>query len=428
MTTSERREQILNELLGVKFNSLTVIGINSKVSDDKKETMLDCQCDCGRTCIVRACKLRTGKTKSCGLCKTIGKYLIDRFGDEAIEKYWSKKNMKNPFDVGVGEHTKIWINCVETDYHGDYEVMPCNFVKGYRCSYCTSKLVHPIDSFAQYHIDNTDKDFLDKYWDYDKNTLDPFKIPAQSNSKIWIKCATNKKHGSNEMVASNFTYGNRCQYCSHKKIHIDESLGVENPDVFNIWSDKNKKSPYDYSPMSGMRVWWKCETGEHDDYERTIACSSTKGFRCPNCVRERVESFLQEKVRLYLTETLGYKLNHEWGCTIVPKNPKTKNAMPFDNEVIDLKLIIEVHGSQHYELNAYSEKRDCCWNRKGLTKEESLHERKLYDRYKSYWAYVRGYDYLEIPYWTEKNGKYKDLIDIKVKEILKRKGDAYDSI
>lgn len=422
MTTSERREKILKEFLGVKFNNLTIIGINAKASDDRKETMLDCKCDCGRMNIVRMCDLRSGKTKTCGLCRSIGQYLVNTFGDNAIDRYWSKKNSKSPFDVGVGAHTKIWINCVETNYHGDYEVMPSNFVKGARCAYCTSKLTHPMDSFAQYHITNTDKDFLEKYWDYDRNTVDPFKIPTQSSSKVWIKCATNLKHGSNKMTVSNFTLGNRCQYCSHKKIHMSESLGSKNLEVFNIWSDKNKKSPYEYSPMSGTKVWWKCRCGEHEDYQRTVACSSKKEFRCPQCVRERTESFLQEKVRVYLTEALGYELNHEWECTLVPKNPKTKNMMPFDNEVVDLKLIVEVHGSQHYELNSYSEKRDCSWNRNGLTKEESLRRRKLYDRYKWYCAYMHGYEYLEIPYWTENNEKYKELIDIKIKQILKKKG------
>ena len=90
--------------------------------------------------------------------------------------------------------------------------------------------------------------------------------------------------------------------------------------------------------------------------------------------------------------------------------------MPFDNEVIDLRLVIEVHGEQHYIPNKVTS----VWNRKDLTPEEQLYKRKLYDRYKKFIAYCNGYYYLEIPYWTEKDESYKELINNKIKEINKR--------
>lgn len=52
-----------------------------------------------------------------------------------------------------------------------------------------------------------------------------------------------------------------------------------------------------------------------------------------------------------------------------------------------------------------------------MTPEQYLHKRKLYDRYKKYIAYLKGYHYLEIPYWTEKNDEFKQLILNKVAEI-----------
>ena len=33
----------------------------------------------------------------------------------------------------------------------------------------------------------------------------------------------------------------------------------------------------------------------------------------------------------------------------IPINPYTKMPLPFDNEIPDKKVIIEVHGKQHYE-------------------------------------------------------------------------------
>jgi hypothetical protein len=129
-------------------------------------------------------------------------------------------------------------------------------------------------------------------------------------------------------------------------------------------------------------------------------------------VRERNESFLQEKVRLYI-ESLEYLILHEHKCTIVPINPKTKLKLPFDNEIKELKLIIEVMGKQHYENGFYKK-----FKRKNTTPEYELHKRKLYDRYKRIFAKSQGYFYLEIPYWTDDKDKtWKKLIDEKIKDI-----------
>lgn len=89
--------------------------------------------------------------------------------------------------------------------------------------------------------------------------------------------------------------------------------------------------------------------------------------------------------------------------------------MPFDNEVVDLRLIIEVHGESHYKKDLLIQKNA---KRNRITPEEELHKRKLYDRYKRIFAKQQGYFYLEIPYWTDdKNETWKKLIDDKIEEI-----------
>ena len=108
---------------------------------------------------------------------------------------------------------------------------------------------------------------------------------------------------------------------------------------------------------------------------------------------------------------------HEHSCTIVPKNPKTKMPLPFDNEIKELKLIIEVHGSQHYTLDFIKNINKC-------SKEEALkllHYQQLKDRYKRMYAIQSMYEYLEIPYTTfNSEDTYKKLIDNKIDEILNK--------
>ncbi|WP_455717754.1 zinc-ribbon domain-containing protein, partial [Anaerosporobacter sp.] len=271
------------------------------------------------------------------------------------------------------------------------------------------------NSFAQWGINEIGEDFLIKYWDYKKNNIDPWIISTGSKKKIWIKCQKKDYHGSYETSCFNFTNGRRCSYCHTFKLHKHDSLGYLYPEVFNIWSELNTKTPYEYSPNSNQKVWWRCVDNKHEDFKREIAYSTKHEFSCRYCIKESNESKLQKKVRLYLSDKLKYELNHELNCTILPVNPKTKCPLPFDNEVIKLKLIIEVHGIQHYEacgLHNFNV------NRYNITPEQSLCQRRLYDRYKKFIAEHNGYSYLEIPYWTENDKSYMRLIDDKIDEIL----------
>ena len=164
-------------------------------------------------------------------------------------------------------------------------------------------------------------------------------------------------------------------------------------------------------------VWFKCENHKHEDYLRRIADVSNKGFKhCPFCVQERKESFLQEKVRLFL-ESTPYLILHEYQCSIIPINPQTKHKLPFDNEVCDINgtnLIIETHGVQHYELAGWHITQS---KHSNTTPEEEFKYQQWKDNFKKNYAISQGYEYLEIPYWTIDDGTYKNLISNKIKEI-----------
>ncbi|WP_297419595.1 zinc-ribbon domain-containing protein [Clostridium sp.] len=208
------------------------------------------------------------------------------------------------------------------------------------------------NSFAQWGYDNVDDKFLEKYWDYDMN---------------------------------------------------------KDIDPWKIARGNNTK-----------KIWIKCD--KHGSYI-VYANSFTKehGSRCPDCAIERTESILQCKVRLYL-ESLNngqYTILHEQKCTIVPLNPKRKGTnytLPFDNEIKELKLIIEVNGIQHYKITGLHKIHS---KRNGSTPKYELHYQKVKDRYKRMYVKSQGYKFLEIPYWTDnKKEIWKQLIDNKINEIL----------
>lgn len=350
--------------------------------------------------------------------KSFGYFLIKNFGDDAIDKYWSDKNDKSPFDYWAGSGSKVWIKCQNCDYHDDYLVKCYGFMYGNRCPWCAGKKVHPLDSFAQYNIDRLGDDFLEKYWCND-NTVDPWAIaPFANKIKVKIQCQ-HKYYHQYFVTAADFSTGIDCPLCNKKRVHPDDSLGGVHPELVSLWSDKNKKSIFEYRVCSHEKVYWKCESGQHDDYLRAISDVTSNGFHtCPKCSEEKSMSHYQELVSKYL-DTLPYHVNHELDCTIVPINPKTNYQLRYDNEVCGINgnnLIIEVHGIQHYEENGFHM---LASKHSGRTPQEEYEYQKWKDEYKRQYAIDKGYCYLAIPYYDVDNEKYIDVIDEKI-SLLKQ--------
>lgn len=354
--------------------------------------------------------------------------------DEIINRWDYDLNKYNPRDIcyaSSGFNKKgYWFKCLKHPEHGSELKSISTFISNIKKKgHCDSLNCTKCNSIGQYLIDTYGQDALKKYWDYDKNNklgLDPWKISKGSNKIIFIFCQEHKYHGSYKVICAHFVYGNKCPCCHGLNICKKDSLGQYIVDNYGenflnkVWSSKNKKSAFEYAPNTRQEVWWNCLDDKHSNYKRNIKDSKNYNFRCPQCVIERDESILQEKTRKYL-EILGYNVLHEYNCTILPKNPKTKMILPFDNE-ITLKnrkhLICEVHGKQHYsKLNGFHKLQA---KHNNTTSEYEFHRQQLYDRYKKFIAYKKGYEYLVVPYWTDnKNETWKELINNKINKILK---------
>ena len=342
-------------------------------------------------------------------------YIFTKYGDEFEVKIE---------DLTEGSKTKVGCSC---DCCGE------PLVREYRvynkcikedgktyCNKCARKLygtkkmkktkLKNSKSFYNWCVENNRQDILDR-WDYKLNGCSPKDISYGTVKKMWFKCKIHPEHESELKNINSFTRGQEgsmdCKKCNSMGQYVIDSYRKDF--LSKIWSDKNKKSPFEYSFGSGEKVWWNCPDDKHDSFKRSCKVSMMCEFRCPECVKEKEESIYEEKTRLYLKE-LGYEVKTEYKCSIKPINPKTGYLLPFDNEII-LKngkhLIIEVHGEQHYKICTYTRI------------EEELHQRKLYDRYKRIICVQAGCEYLEIPYTAfDKKETYKKLIDNKIKEIL----------
>ena len=280
------------------------------------------------------------------------------------------------------------------------------------------KKVKKEDSFAQWFINEFGIDKFNSCIIHEKNIangIDIWTISKRSTAMLWFRCE-NKDYHEYQLTADKYYAGNRCKYCNRTKyVHPLDSFGQYIIDNYGkgfldkIWSDKNKKSPFKYTVGSEQKAYFNCyNCGEYMGFFQIKNYVVSKKM-CKHCTNNI--SSLHQKVIYYLQKN-GYNINTEYDCSILPINPITKYPLPYDVEVVEHKLIIEVHGKQHYEECGKSSK----WLH-GMTSIEYLAKRKKYDDFKKSFAIANGFFYLEIPYWAEGNEVYIELIENKLKEL-----------
>ena len=403
---------------------------------------VDCKCDgCGKD-LTLAYKSYISQAKEDGktYCCTCGKNLaingvafsksfydwcVENDRQDVLERWDYELNNCSPKEIAYRTIKECYFKCnLHPDHKSELKIIS-SFTRGREGSIACNQC----NSIAQYILDNFPNKDLYDIWDKDKNIgSNPWEISKGNNTKkYWFICQEKDYHNSYEATCNDFTRGNRCPYCSSKKVHPKDSLGqyiIDNYGEYflhKVWSNKNDMQPFDLSIKSSKKVWWKCLNKSHQDYQRSCKESVMREFRCSECVNGMNNSIIEEKTKLYL-EGLKYTLLHEHNCTIRPVNPKTKKPMPYDNEVIlhnGKHLIIEVHGEQHYNSRYYRSINKCS----NEEAEKMLKQRKLYDRYKKYIAWKNNYEYLELPYWSfegKNKDLYKQMIDNKIKEILEK--------
>lgn len=259
------------------------------------------------------------------------------------------------------------------------------------------KLLNTI-SFEQWCINNNKQDVLDR-WDYDLNNCKPSEISYGTVKKFYFKCPKGV-HDSELKEIQHFTNRHNkninskaldCKQCN--------SLGFIYPESLKYWSDKNKKSPYEYAHGSDSFVWFKCPNGKHIDYYRTISNSILCNFRCPECEyskgEERISNELNNKnyIKTHQDEydKLFDKCHNKY---YIPQ--KTFNGLvglkngllSYDFYIPKLNLLIEFQGEQHEHY--------CKWFHNS---KEDFERQLEHDRRKREYAEKHNIKLLEIWYY-----------------------------
>ena len=305
----------------------------------------------------------------------------------------------------INNHTPIKMECLDCGF--TWETKPQSLLGGHGCPKCGKSLKKTTKEFInEVNIKFPDKfDILGEY----VSSIIPIQLKCKKCGHVW------------SASPNGILCGNGCPSCNLERLKhpilkrtqdqfvsdVREALG----DTIDVIGEY--KAALERVQVGCKKCGYTWETK---------AQSLLHGHGCPKCALKKTTSKLQDKVNEYLEGWGVFNVLHEKDCSIKCYNPLTGLLLPFDNEVDvnGIKLLIEVNGQQHYQITFFS-KQDAI--KKNTTPDKILEYQQWKDKYKKEYAIQNGYEYLEIPYWAEKDEAYIDLINDKLKEIEKQKGN-----
>ena len=277
----------------------------------------------------------------------------------------------------------------------EYDIQLGSFDRGYNCASCCNSYEN---SFA-YHIQQELGEPLNKYWDWEKNDLNPYCISKNTSQKIWIKCDKTDYHKSYFLRISSFYQGVRCPQCNKNsgKVHPKDSFGALYPEKAKYWSKNNKKLPYEVTPMSNKKYKFICEKCGKE-FSRSIKSlnQNDTGVICNMCNSSKGETkiirYLDKNDVIYIYDKPYFKdLLSDLGNPLRP-----------DFILPNEKIWIEYDGAQHFE-----------W-RKWLMSEEEYKILQNNDKIKNEYAKQHDWKLVRIPYW-----EFDNIEEILEKELNK---------
>ncbi|WP_280343408.1 zinc-ribbon domain-containing protein [Nocardia abscessus] len=116
----------------------------------------------------------------------------------------------------------------------------------------------------------------------------PEHVAPAANRAVWWQCR--QGHEWRMLVSNRTTKGQRCPYCSGKRILPGVTdLASTNPRLAQEWhpTKNNQLKPTDVKRQSNRKAWWVCTQGH--EWEARIY-SRDNGHGCPFCTGQKVQA------------------------------------------------------------------------------------------------------------------------------------------
>ena len=223
--------------------------------------------------------------------------LVSKYPEISAE--WNKERNKPLIlqEMACGSNKRVWWNCING--HEWQESIIARTKNRLSCPYCSNnRLLKGFNDLATLYPE------IAKEWDYEKNNiLTPTDIIVNSSKEYWWKCMTcgySWKAPLNRRVN-----GAGCTICKHKEgiikrtsnlISKGNSLAQLNPKLSAEWNyERNLPlTPDVVTSKSGKKVWWKCNTCNHE-WQVSIA-HRYNGTGCPMCKLQKIKRNHEKKV------------------------------------------------------------------------------------------------------------------------------------
>ena len=191
-----------------------------------------------------------------------------------IAKDWNydKNFPTKPDEVFYKQKKKAWWIC--SNGH-QYEALISNrTTKNTGCNICLGRSFEKGNSFFENYPD------LIKEWDFQKNEIDPRKIPPRSNKRVYWVCA--KNHSWERMIHHRTKNDQGCPICNHLQASVDNNIEITHPHLVREWDfKKNIISITSLTFKSCKKVWWICSSGH--EWNATVNTRAS-GAKCPYCI------------------------------------------------------------------------------------------------------------------------------------------------
>ncbi len=339
------------------------------------------------------------------------------FASHEKSKYWSDRNDKLPREVFLKSCKKFWFNCDQCTH--EFDISPNhinNVIRGTWCPYCAGKKLcnnndcHEcfIRSFASH-----DKSIC---WS-NRNNKSPREVSLNSNTKFWFNC--DRCPHDFDASLGHINGGRYCPYCSDppQKLCSDDNCShcfnnsFASHEKAEYWSEKNNINPRYIFKCARNEYWFKCDNNCSHEFKSALY-AVISGSWCPMC-KNKTEKKLYKILSQHYQVT--YQPRYDW-CV----SSETNRHFPFDYEIPEYKIIIELDGDQHFRQ---------IWN------WQSPEENRSRDIYKMDCANKNGYTVIRIyqmDVFKDKNEWLVKLTDaIKNYETPTRlfisSGDHYDN-
>jgi hypothetical protein len=294
----------------------------SHVFFDYNLTDIDCNKNKNELCFNNECK----------------KCFEKSFSNHALSNYWSEKNNILPRNVLRGKDKKFLFDC---ECGHEFYIKLSHILEHKWCSYCSNppkKLCEDDDcescfnkSFASHkNVQN---------WSVE-NILNPRQVFKQSKKIVKFKCLV-CKHSYEKKVSNN-----ECSYCGSKQLCEDDDCtfcfnkSFASHERSKYWSSENIFTPRQVFKNSNIKYKFKGECG-HEFIIKPLDINHGNNW-CGICCLKTEKIVFDFVKELYPSTIHQYRA--DW-C----KNTETNYYLPFDMFVIELNIIIEIDGIQHFE-------------------------------------------------------------------------------